>query len=364
MTTSGQVGGVASGPMPGGSSEPGGLGVDAQRQQQYSKQQRWLLFLRHASKCTAPDGHCQITPHCHMARQLWTHIASCRDRDCTFSRCNASRTLLHHHQHCRDARCPVCGPVRQQVMNQQRLQANSLAAQQGGMIAAPLSSVTPGLTSSSVLSPCGLESSPPCDPSALEELDIQQPPAKRVKIEPPSDSNLSLPLPSVHPSGPSKLGAVTATPAQSAPRCQIAALKSEESAVKIENNSTLGPSSTKVEQQVHAGLSVHRAYTAQRTEPSGQVRATDSRPQALNLAESHNGIVAVPACSTLKGDSGGIGTAIPTNPSAATSTKIGKPKNCGTSLTELFSPEQIREHITGLRQWVGQVLFQLPNIPC
>lgn len=63
MTTPGQVGGTANGAVPGGSVEPGGPSVDAQRQQQYSKQQRWLLFLRHASKCTASEGQCQITPH-------------------------------------------------------------------------------------------------------------------------------------------------------------------------------------------------------------------------------------------------------------------------------------------------------------
>ncbi|KAI3825537.1 hypothetical protein L1987_07027 [Smallanthus sonchifolius] len=35
-------------------------------------------------------------------------------------------------------------------------------------------------------------------------------------------------------------------------------------------------------------------------------------------------------------------------------TKSGKPKIKGVSMIELFTPEQVQEHITGLRQWVGQ----------
>ncbi|CAH1454279.1 unnamed protein product [Lactuca virosa] len=42
------------------------------------------------------------------------------------------------------------------------------------------------------------------------------------------------------------------------------------------------------------------------------------------------------------------------NDEIAPGTKSGKPKIKGVSMTELFTPEQVREHITGLRQWVGQ----------
>merc|ERR1719478_90561 len=103
------------------------------------KQQRWLLFLRHASKCQAAEGQCQYTPHCHVAKSLWEHVLKCTNSQCQYPRCLASRELLKHHQNCKDARCPVCGPVRsamlkqrsQVLMQQQQHAAGAAALGQG-----------------------------------------------------------------------------------------------------------------------------------------------------------------------------------------------------------------------------------------
>ena len=84
------------------------------------KQQRWLLFLRHASKCQARHGHCPYTPHCHVAKQLWEHVLKCTLTQCNYPRCLASRELLKHHQTCKDAGCPVCGPVRNAMLKQRQ----------------------------------------------------------------------------------------------------------------------------------------------------------------------------------------------------------------------------------------------------
>ena len=84
------------------------------------KQQRWLLFLRHASKCQARHGECPYTPHCHVAKQLWEHVLKCTLPQCNYPRCLASRELLKHHQTCKDARCPVCGPVRNAMLKQRQ----------------------------------------------------------------------------------------------------------------------------------------------------------------------------------------------------------------------------------------------------
>ena len=103
----------------GGHHAPGGVMTEEHIKKAYIvKQQRWLLFLRHASKCNAPEGRCQYTPHCHVAKSLWEHVLRCVDPQCAYPRCLASRELLKHHQNCKDARCPVCGPVRSAMLKQ------------------------------------------------------------------------------------------------------------------------------------------------------------------------------------------------------------------------------------------------------
>ena len=75
-------------------------------------QKRWILFLRHASKCGAQEGCCPIMSQCHKGRELWLHLLGCQDPACPFPKCVESRTLLRHYQKCEDQACPICPPVR------------------------------------------------------------------------------------------------------------------------------------------------------------------------------------------------------------------------------------------------------------
>jgi E1A/CREB-binding protein len=56
------------------------------------QQQQRLLYLRHASKCIHVDGRCpQGYPNCIGMKELWKHIASCREQRCKFPHCVSSR---------------------------------------------------------------------------------------------------------------------------------------------------------------------------------------------------------------------------------------------------------------------------------
>ncbi|KAH9563330.1 hypothetical protein CY35_05G120700 [Sphagnum magellanicum] len=340
-----QLGSSMNGNLPGGHI---GGGVDAQRQQQYFKQQRWLLFLRHASKCTAPEGQCQVTPHCNMARRLWTHIGSCRDRECTYSRCNASRTLLHHHQQCRDPRCPVCGPVRQQVMNQQRMQAQQ---QRGG---ASGTKVTQGCALANVSSPGGLSLPPPGGAMVMEDAEAQSPPAKRVKME---SSKATPILHSPHTQhntavapGKSEGSSVTCSKQQhTSPLPQQVVKSGTQTAVKVEN--AVNPSwSSQGTQQVKLN-GPQKEQGPMKLEGGGPVKEEFQSAAIVRTGTDGGGpgVVTPP----VKPEPANVGNSVLSS-TVGTTSKSGKPKNLGTSLTELFTPQQIREHITGLRQWVGQ----------
>jgi len=79
------------------------------------KRQR-LLLLRHASKCTAAPGTCQVTPHCAEMKKLWKHIASCKDSYCKVRHCMSSRYVLSHYRRCKPP-CTICDPVKAIIKN-------------------------------------------------------------------------------------------------------------------------------------------------------------------------------------------------------------------------------------------------------
>jgi len=79
------------------------------------KRQR-LLLLRHASKCTAENGTCSITPHCAEMKVLWKHIAECKDQKCLVPHCVSSRYVLSHYRRCKPP-CNICDPVKEIIKN-------------------------------------------------------------------------------------------------------------------------------------------------------------------------------------------------------------------------------------------------------
>lgn len=71
------------------------------------KKQHWLLMLRHGSKCN--NETCTIDK-CQIMKDLWKHIISCKNINCT-NKCYFSKCLLSHYAKCKEE-CDFCVPIR------------------------------------------------------------------------------------------------------------------------------------------------------------------------------------------------------------------------------------------------------------
>lgn len=306
---------------------------EQQRAQQYLRQQRWLMFLRHASKCVAPEGQCQQTPHCHTAKQLWTHIFKCKIRDCQYPRCVPSRTLLKHHQTCKDPDCPVCVPVRQgsrmQVGQGQAAQATSSTSSGKANIIGTLPGSMHGQVQLNRIQTFPTMTS-----------DMEQPPAKRAKLEVSEQNPLSHNMVSdsqTMASAVSTEGHTVSVKVEEGGLCIGIKLDGHDHPT---NNPTL---------HIEARVKLEDSFKSE-----DKLKVEVAQPAVMNC--EHSSTVASKSSVQVKqevkeeivANSCSVGTDHVGN------TKACKSKNKGVSLIELFTPEQIREHITGLRQWVGQ----------
>lgn len=301
------------------------------REKQFKNQQRWLLFLMHARRCHFPEGKCPES-NCLTVQKLWKHIGSCNVSQCAIPRCRATKGLIFHHKRCRDATCPVCIPVRNFVQQQ--------AAQLKTLARSDVSSGLPTLANDSfnhdTAGPVG-RSTPKMNPVIAETPEALQPPIKRTKIEqglqslvPCSGGSLAL------ASTISDSHIQEVQHSQKDHDYQIP-VKSEISDVKPKIPGSVAQGSPKIIEIKKDNMD--NSYF--QTPKSDDVAPSDS---------AGYGAQQILKTEMDMGQAKEENTSFPPETS-----KSGKPKIKGVSMIELFTPEQVRQHIMGLRKWVGQV---------
>ncbi|XP_028759098.1 histone acetyltransferase HAC1 isoform X2 [Neltuma alba] len=303
-----------------GSAEPQVLGVAVKKA--HRNQQRWLLFLLHARRCPAPEGQCQER-YCYSAQKLCRHIEGCELTHCSYPRCHHTRLLLRHFKNCKDPCCPVCVFVRNY---RHKLKSQIQPGNNSGMPVA----VNGYCQSYDTEAP-----SPSLIPKpvpVIETSEDLQPSQKRMKIEQSIHS-----LSSKNDNSAISFSAKCHSDVSKVAQCQDYA--------HCETSMPIKPELTEVKEEVLVHLANEKLSEVNVSNMEGggptnePVTFNDSGPENIKTEK----------------ETGQDKPVSVTQPSEnASSTKSGKPTIKGVSLIELFTPEQVREHITGLRQWVGQ----------
>ncbi|CAA6662393.1 unnamed protein product [Spirodela intermedia] len=305
------------------------------RERQYFNQQRWLLFLRHARRCPAPKGKCPEV-NCLTVQQLVAHMGGCKGHQCGYPRCHQSKALVKHYCSCRAGDCPVCVPVRVYISKQRKITAHPSTVAD---CADPMHA-----SQKTINGPC------PDGPiknkvmQAIETSEDIQSSFKRIKVDYPSSLMIQGESQLISGSQMNPSHSSEDVLGQGHQPAELS-LTSKSETVEMKTESSVLSGLDNVQSFTHVNMDDTMDIYSTKPDPRTSLLNeddTDPKTERMQIDEQTvRDVVKIKHETSAPGDS-------------VAGTKSGKPKIKGVSLTELFTPEQIRDHIVSLRQWVGQ----------
>lgn len=356
-----------------------GSSQHSQQEVQYRNQVKLILLLAHARTCPAPVGHCP-EKNCVKAQQLAKHIENCYLKQCRVHLCLTARKTFLHFRDCQEVNCPVCIPARKFLIIAKQKSLTLKGASKKGLNGKEVDSK---MESAAGLAPVQAPASLTVSASAplaakhsqkgINQLDsssgvfsdqmdaepglmdvsngrhqphppLQQPHPKRPRM----DMDIS-PV-SVNNTNPSFSALQEAFPTEQSTSNihakQEMDVKIDPAMQNLQIASTVSDmSSVRMGYGLDGDVSMIRSSQAD-VGPAGPSEAT------MHWVKQESSLVVE---NEERNDENASETKQEEMEEDGAAGKSGKPKIKGVSMMELFTPEQVRDHIKSLRQWVGQV---------